>query len=76
MVSGVSDFFVYQRVSQLVILALFTIGFAYAIGIVLAISLCAATSGGHFSPSVTITLSLFRGFPKRKAVRFVIKHVE
>lgn len=55
--------------------SLFTIGFAYAIGIVLAISLCAATSGGHFSPSVTITLSLFRGFPKRKAVRYIIAQI-
>lgn len=55
--------------------SLYTVGFAYAIGIVLAIVLCAATSGGHFSPGVTITLSLFRGFPKAKAVRYIIAQI-
>ncbi|OJA07799.1 hypothetical protein AZE42_03413 [Rhizopogon vesiculosus] len=60
--------------------ALFTIGFAYATGVTFAISLCAATSGGHFNPSVTITFVVFRGFPKRKAARFVAivstKHID
>ncbi|KAI6034819.1 aquaporin-like protein [Pisolithus marmoratus] len=55
--------------------SLYTIGFAYAIGIILAITLCATTSGGHFSPGVTITLSLFRGFPKAKAVRYIIAQI-
>jgi len=49
-----------------------TVGFAYAIGILLALITCAPTSGGHFNPAVTITLTLFRGFPVRKAVRYII----
>ncbi|KAG6330924.1 hypothetical protein ID866_8164 [Astraeus odoratus] len=55
--------------------SLYTIGFSYAIGIVLAIGLCAATSGGHFSPGVTITLSLFKGFPKIKAIRYIAAQI-
>jgi len=60
--------------------ALYTIGFAYATGVTFAISLCAATSGGHFNPGVTITFVVFRGFPKLKAARFVAivstKHID
>ena len=48
----------------------FQIGFAYGAGIMFAIAVCAATSGGHFSPGVTIVLTLFKGFPKTKAVRY------
>lgn len=49
-------------------LGLFQIGIGYALGIIFAINVCAGTSGGHFSPAVTITLVLFKGFPKAKAV--------
>lgn len=41
-------------------------------GVVFAISLCAATSGGHFNPAVTIASVIFRDFPIHKATRFVI----
>jgi glycerol uptake facilitator-like aquaporin len=51
---------------------LYTVGFAYAMGVVFAISLCAATSGGHFNPAVTLSSVIFREFPVRKAARFVI----
>jgi hypothetical protein len=46
------------------------IGFGYAFGILLAITICAGTSGGHFNPCVTISLVVFRGFPPLKAVRY------
>lgn len=52
------------------ILAVFQIGFAYAFGILFAIGVCAATSGGHFNPCVTIAFTIFRGFPPLKAVRY------
>lgn len=45
------------------------IGFAYAMGIVFAVAVCGGTSGGHFNPCVTITLCVFKGFPKAKALR-------
>ncbi|KDR76192.1 hypothetical protein GALMADRAFT_247439 [Galerina marginata CBS 339.88] len=51
------------------------IGLAYAFGIVFAVSVCAGTSGGHFNPCVTLTLALFKGFPKAKAVRYIIAQI-
>ena len=53
------------------ITALFTIGIAYGLGIVVALVVCTATSGGHFSPAVTIVHTLFNGFPPAKAARLV-----
>jgi glycerol uptake facilitator-like aquaporin len=49
--------------------ALFTVGVAYGMGIVVALVCCTATSGGHFSPAVTLVHVLFNGFPPTKAVR-------
>jgi hypothetical protein len=49
--------------------ALFTVGVAYGLGIVVALVVCTATSGGHFSPAVTLVHVLFNGFPPTKAVR-------
>ncbi|KAG8213008.1 hypothetical protein J3R82DRAFT_11396 [Butyriboletus roseoflavus] len=51
---------------------LFTVGTAYSIGVMLAIAVCATTSGGHFNPGVTISFVTFRGFPMRKAVAYVL----
>lgn len=47
------------------------VGLAYAFGIVFAISVCASTSGGHFNPCVTIAMVIFKGFPIRKAFRYI-----
>lgn len=51
------------------------IGLAYGAGIIFAITVCAPTSGGHFSPSITIALTLFRGFPKLKALRYIVAQI-
>ncbi|KIM84876.1 hypothetical protein PILCRDRAFT_67395 [Piloderma croceum F 1598] len=51
------------------------IGFAYAFGILLAITICSATSGGHFNPCVTISFVVFRGFPPLKAVRYIVAQI-
>ncbi|KAF5381881.1 hypothetical protein D9757_007600 [Collybiopsis confluens] len=45
------------------------IGLAYACGILFAVGICGPTSGGHFSTSITATLTLFKGFPPLKALR-------
>ncbi|EIM91284.1 aquaporin-like protein [Stereum hirsutum FP-91666 SS1] len=55
--------------------SLFTVGFAYAIGIVLALVICSATSGGHLHPAITIVMTLFKGFPPLKAVRYIIAQI-
>jgi len=51
------------------------IGFAYACGILLAITICSATSGGHFNPCITIVHVLFKGFPPLKAVRYIVAQI-
>ncbi|KAJ7250760.1 putative aquaporin 2 [Mycena rebaudengoi] len=48
------------------------IGLAYASGILLAICVCSATSGGHFNPAITITQLLFNRFPPLKGLRYII----
>lgn len=48
---------------------------AYCLGIIFAITVCAGTSGGHFNPCVTITLCIFKGFPKAKAVRYIVAQI-
>ncbi|KIJ14327.1 hypothetical protein PAXINDRAFT_116460 [Paxillus involutus ATCC 200175] len=72
---GAAAAFVVGSITAQQIGSLYTVGFAYAIGIVLAITLCASTSGGHFHPGVTITFVLFRGFPLRKAARYIFAQI-
>lgn len=55
--------------------SIFQIGMAYACGIFLAISVCAGTSGGHFNPCISIVMALFKGFPKRKAARYIVAQI-
>ena len=50
---------------------LLQVSFAYAIGIVLAITINAMSSGGHFNPAVTIPFAMFRGFPWKKVPLFI-----
>ncbi|KAI0032548.1 aquaporin-like protein [Vararia minispora EC-137] len=52
-----------------------TVGFAYAMGIVFALVTGASTSGGHFNPGVTVAFVLFKGFPKWKAVRYILVQI-
>lgn len=54
---------------------IFQVGLAYAFGILFAMAICAGTSGGHFNPCITITLVVFKGFPKLKAVRYIIAQI-
>jgi len=51
------------------------IGFAYAMGIFFAITICSATSGGHFNPCITIVQILFKGFPPLKGLRYIISQI-
>ncbi|KAG7087156.1 hypothetical protein E1B28_013136 [Marasmius oreades] len=51
------------------------VGIAYTCGIVLAIAVCAGTSGGHINPCVTITFMIFRGFPPLKGLRYIIAQI-
>jgi len=55
--------------------SLLTIGFGYTVGILLAIVICSATSGGQFNPCVTIAMVIFRKMPPFKAVRYIIAQI-
>jgi len=55
--------------------SLFQIGFAYACGILLAVTICSATSGGHFNPCITIVHMLFNGLPPLKGARYIVAQI-
>jgi len=55
--------------------SILTIGFGYGMGIVLALCIFAATSGGHFNPCVTISFCVYRGFPWRKAPQYILSQI-
>ncbi|KAF5381997.1 hypothetical protein D9615_004329 [Tricholomella constricta] len=55
--------------------SIFQIGFAYMGGILLALGVCAGTSGGHFNPCVTIAFVVFKGFPVPKALRYIVAQI-
>jgi len=55
--------------------SLLQVGLGYAIGIVLALTICASTSGGHFNPCVTIVFAIYKGFPWRKVPRYIVAQI-
>jgi glycerol uptake facilitator-like aquaporin len=55
--------------------SLLTVGFAYAVGIVVALVVFSATSGGHFSPAVTMVHVIFNGFPIAKGARYIVSQI-
>ncbi|KAK5138029.1 hypothetical protein LTR08_005826 [Meristemomyces frigidus] len=55
--------------------SLLQVGFAFAFGIAFAIITCAATSGGHFNPAITICFVVWQGFPVKKACRYIFAQI-
>ncbi|KAJ7059552.1 aquaporin-like protein, partial [Mycena amicta] len=55
--------------------SLFQLGWGYAIGILLALTICGPLSGGHVNPAVTICHMLFRKFPVMKGIRYIIAQI-
>ncbi|KAF8515769.1 putative aquaporin 2 [Hysterangium stoloniferum] len=55
--------------------SLLTVGFAYGIGIVAALSIAASVSGGHFNPCVTIAHAVWHGFPVRKVPVYIFAQI-
>ncbi|KAI0743404.1 aquaporin-like protein [Daedaleopsis nitida] len=74
-VGSTANFFFGSVVGVAGLSSMFQIGCAYAIGILLAIIVCGPTSGGHFNPTVTVAMVLFRGFPKVKALRYIVAQI-
>ncbi|KAK4687557.1 hypothetical protein P7C73_g2567, partial [Tremellales sp. Uapishka_1] len=48
------------------------ISIAYGLGIVFAITIAGPVSGGHLSPAYTLAFTLFKGFPARKALQYIV----
>lgn len=55
--------------------SLFQVGLGYGIGIVLALTVNVATSGGHINPCITIAFAVFRGFPWKKVPQYIFAQV-
>lgn len=51
------------------------IGLAYGFGALFALGIAAGTSGGHFHPGVTVAYTVYRGFPVRKAARYIVAQI-
>ncbi|KAL1310776.1 hypothetical protein AAFC00_001023 [Neodothiora populina] len=55
--------------------SLLQVAFAYSFGIAFAIITCAATSGGHFNPAVTIYFAIWQGFPLKKVPYYIFAQI-
>ncbi|KAI1336771.1 aquaporin-like protein [Xylariaceae sp. FL0016] len=67
--------FTLQQPPDAAVGSLFQIGFGYAMGIAMAIIVCAPVSGGHFNPAVTLCLAIWQGFPWRKVPMYVASQI-
>lgn len=52
-----------------------TAHYSYFIETHMVLQICSSTSGGHFSPGVTITYMLFRKFPVKKGLRYIVAQI-
>nr|GAT58681.1 glycerol uptake [Mycena chlorophos] len=51
------------------------IGMGYGCGILMAITVCNPSSGGHFNPAVSCLHVLFNGFPPMKGLRYIVAQI-
>jgi glycerol uptake facilitator protein len=49
-----------------------SIAWAWGFGVTFGVYIAARATGGHLNPAVTVSLAVFRGFPWRKVVPFII----
>jgi len=52
------------------------VGLGFCGGVVFALTVCSGTeSGAHINPAVTISFVIFKGFPKMKALRYIVAQI-
>ena len=55
--------------------SIFQIGWAFGVGVAVAIVSCAPVSGGHFNPAITLAMAIWQDFPWRKVPRYIVSQI-
>lgn len=55
--------------------SLYEVGIAFGLLIAVVVYIIAPISGAHFNPAVTITLAIFKGFPKKWVLPFIVAQI-